>query len=87
MTESGRVLVTHHYLDAHRIQGAWTARQLDALGLGWPPTKHWQSRVVGTWITWQQAEQFEAGDTINARLRRLHARRMDQPTLWRRTHD
>jgi hypothetical protein len=31
-------------------RGGWTKRQLEALGVDWPPQKGWIERVVGTHI-------------------------------------
>lgn len=36
----------------------WTRRQLEILGVEWPPKK-WLSRVVGKKITWAQKTRFE----------------------------
>lgn len=54
--------LTCEYIDANRTNnGAWTRRQLAAIGVAWPPVRGWKDRVVGTTISDKSAEEFESG--------------------------
>jgi hypothetical protein len=87
MPQFTRVLVTTEYLNAHRPEGGtWTQAQLDALGVKRRAHQSWRTRLIGKWITWEQAQQFEVGrapDVATARQRRLQARHALQPEFWR----
>jgi hypothetical protein len=54
------MIVTLTYIDQHKTEnGAWTRKQIEALGLTWPPKKGWKKRVVGTELTEKQQAEFE----------------------------
>ncbi len=53
------MLVTDALIDAGRSgSGGWTKEQLALLGVCWPPSKGWRSRVVGTEIPDKDAMAF-----------------------------
>jgi hypothetical protein len=53
--------ITDTWLAAHAsINGqGWTARQLQVLGVPWPPSKGWRQRLVGTAISNEARAAFE----------------------------
>jgi hypothetical protein len=52
--------VTNAWLMQHQSRrDAWTADQLAAIGISWPPKHGWKHRVIGTTITDQQKARFE----------------------------
>ena len=57
--------LTANYINSHRTaKGAFTRKQIEALGLDWPPVKGWIQRLVGTEISDKNAEIFENGRTV-----------------------
>lgn len=38
--------------------GGWTAKQLAILGVSWPPKGGWKERVIGNFISTDDAEMF-----------------------------
>jgi hypothetical protein len=54
--------VTEKWVITHaRPGGAWSAKQLAAIGVSWPPKKGWKQRVEGMEISEEQRQTFEAG--------------------------
>jgi len=54
------VELTIDYIDSHKTKaGAWTRKQIEALGLKWPLVTGWKDRLVGEIITAEQANIFE----------------------------
>lgn len=54
------VLITYEYLHKHKTpKGAWTKKQIQALGLRWPLVQGWQELIIGDQITIDQARIFE----------------------------
>lgn len=52
--------ITKNWLLSNRTKnGAWTKRQLQVLGIEWPPKKGWQKVVIGENITEQEKSMFE----------------------------
>lgn len=52
--------ITPAWIHAHGNGGiGWTKRQLDVLGVTWPPRKGWLRSLVGRQITAAQQRQFE----------------------------
>jgi len=43
---------------------AWTRRQIEALGVTYPPSKGWTFLVVGREITDEQRQRFEQGRKV-----------------------
>lgn len=55
-------VLTKAYIDRNRTKkGAWTRKQLEAIGVSWPPRHGWKDRVVGNVISHDAAKVFEAG--------------------------
>ena len=51
--------VTKQWVTKHRTTaGSWTKSQIEAIGVDWPPSKGWISRVAGTEITQEQKDTF-----------------------------
>ena len=40
--------------------GGWTRKQLEAVGVDWPPVKGWKQRILGTEISADQQSVFES---------------------------
>ena len=62
-------LVTKEWIEMFRTpNGGYTKRQLDALGLAWPPLAGWTRAIVDTPISDTQRRLFEraCGDTWDA---------------------
>ena len=54
------MIITKEYLNAHKTsKGAFTRRQLEILGIGWPPSKKWERLVIDKEITFDEAALFE----------------------------
>lgn len=59
------VIITHQFLDDNRTaSGAWTRAQFEAIGVAWPPRSGWRQQIVGTEISYAQAEKFIAGSEV-----------------------
>jgi hypothetical protein len=62
------MLITKDWINEHKTKnGAWTKKQIESLGLVWPPSKGWPKSLVGTEITAEAAERFESGSTSYAK--------------------
>ena len=58
------MILTTEYLNSHRTaKGAFTRKQVEALGIEWPPSRGWIKKAAGTEITEDQAKVFEEGKT------------------------
>ena len=56
--------------------GGWTKRQLQILGVGWPPPKRWMKRVEGKTISDSAAKEFIA---LTGQKKRFRYRCIDKP--------
>lgn len=55
-------MITKQWLEQHKTdKGGWTATQLAAIGLSWPPAKGWNKQIIGRRITPEQVAKFESG--------------------------
>tara|TARA_R110002020_G_scaffold471791_1_gene699157 strand:+ start:1063 stop:1377 length:315 start_codon:yes stop_codon:yes gene_type:complete len=53
--------VTKKWIMKHRTDnGAWTKPQIKSLGIDWPPTEGWITRIEGKVISKEQADVFES---------------------------
>jgi hypothetical protein len=53
--------ITDAWLMQHQSKrAAWTADQLAAIGISWPPPRGWKWGVIGKTITDQQKARFES---------------------------
>jgi len=54
------MIVTKEYIHKNKSpKGAWSRKQLAALGVDWPPAKGGKNRVIGNVIDDQNAAVFE----------------------------
>ena len=54
------MIVTKEYLNKNKTsKGGWNKKQLNALGIVWPPTKGWKKRAIGSVLTDEKARAFE----------------------------
>lgn len=52
--------ITHQWLMQHQSRrDAWTADQLAAIGISWPPAHGWKWKVIGREITDDARARFE----------------------------
>ena len=64
------VKVTIDYINKHKTEkGAWTRKQILALGIKWPPKSGWKQELDGTYITQEKAREFEDGKTQHAEFK------------------
>lgn len=54
-------------MDNRTDKGAWTRAQLEVVGIKWPPSAGWISRLKGKEITEDQASEFIRCSKINAK--------------------
>ena len=55
-------VLAYEYIHQHKtLNGGWTKRQLEAIGLDWPPQNGWIGTVCGKAISDQSAVDFENG--------------------------
>ena len=53
--------ITRDWIMQHRTaRGAWTRKQLEAIGVRWPPQRGWVGLSSGQEITADQQARFEA---------------------------
>jgi hypothetical protein len=58
---SEQFTITNEWIAKNRSKrGGWSAKQLLAIGITWPPTHGWRSRVTGQKITQNAKAQFES---------------------------
>ncbi len=52
-------VVTDELLEAGQSsRGGWSRAQLELIGVDWRPKKGWRGRVLGSPITWADAQEF-----------------------------
>ncbi len=53
------MLITEQVLkEAESINGAWSRKQLETIGIKWPPPKGWKKRIIGTHINESKIEKL-----------------------------
>ena len=63
MMNKDNTLITNEYLLEHTTKmGAYTSSQMTALGLTWPPKRGWKNKLIGTYLTFDQASIFEKAE-------------------------
>ena len=68
--------VTHEYLNKHRTKkGAWTRKQLTALGIEWPPTQGWKDKVIGLTISPEQQAVFQDTESYSPKTNKIAIKR------------
>lgn len=67
------MVITQGWIAQHATgQAGWTRAQLECLGVDWPPTKGWRSRLINTSISDAKAREFERlGAVRRQRLAKL----------------
>ncbi len=56
---AGMVRITNRLIkDGASMNGGWSEEQLALLGVSWPPKKGWKGRIIGRWISAEQAARF-----------------------------
>ena len=59
MKSSGKVLLTKQMIEEGiSSKGGYNKKQLEILGVEWPPQKGWKSALVGTMISQKQYQDF-----------------------------
>lgn len=54
------MVLTKQYIFKHSTaRGGWTKKQLNAIGVAWPPKNGWIKEVVGNKITEEEVLIFE----------------------------
>lgn len=52
-------LITKEFLLNNRTdKGAWNKKQLEILGIPWPPVNGWHSKVIGKYLSTDQVKDF-----------------------------
>ena len=66
-------MITREWIGLHATgANSWTRLQLECLGVSWPPTKGWRSRLIGRQISDEKAREFERlGAVRRQRLAKL----------------
>jgi len=55
-----KITVTKAFIEEFKTKnGAWTKRQLELVGVRWPPKKGWQRKVIGLQITQEAGDEFK----------------------------
>lgn len=68
--ENTKHRVTKKWLNEHKTpKGGWTKKQIQALGLSYPPVAGWMSALNGELIDCDKARQFEDGKTVFAPIK------------------
>lgn len=53
------MLITEQVLkDAESINGAWSRKQLEIIGVKWPPPKGWKKKILGTEIEYSKIKKL-----------------------------
>lgn len=59
MESSGKVLLTKQMIEEGiSSKGGYNKKQLEILGVEWPPQKGWKSALIGTMISKKQYQNF-----------------------------
>lgn len=54
------MVISQEWIAQHATgKAGWTRLQLECLGVSWPPSKGWRSRLIGTRIDDAKAREFE----------------------------
>ena len=62
-------VITNEWLLEHRTRHkAWTQKQLQTIGLDWPPQKRWTNTVIGQRISLADKKTFEDAKNIKKKI-------------------
>ena len=67
-------IITNEWLFRHRTKaGGYTKKQLNILGIQWPPIVGWKNALIGKYIDITKAKEFEtiANKTNKKQLKQL----------------
>jgi hypothetical protein len=63
-----QVLITKEFIESNKTaKGGWNKKQIEAIGLIWPPRKGWKKSVIGDCISFNDAQIFASYSTPNAK--------------------
>ena len=68
------MIITKDWIIAHQTaRGSWNAKQLNCLGISWPPPKGWKGRLAGCEIDQLTKNRFEmfAGEPAKDKTKEL----------------
>jgi len=72
------MIITKDYLNKHKTnKGAYTRKQFQILGIGWPPGKGWERQIIGKELTIEEAELFEKAKNIKVENRRKKFKKLN----------
>jgi hypothetical protein len=72
------MIITKEYLNKHKTnKGAYTRKQLEILGIGWPPSKKWERLVLDKEITFDEATLFEKAKNIKVDSKRKKYKKLN----------
>ena len=70
--------ITKEFLNEHKTKnGAYTRKQFQILGIGWPPGKGWERQIIGKELTIEEAELFEKAKNIKIENRRKKFKKLN----------
>ncbi len=77
------MIVTKAYIEKNKtVKGSWTRKQIEALGIEWPPRKGWKKRIIGHVLTDQKAAVFEQKKKTKKEQKVLNAVSVDNGKDW-----
>jgi hypothetical protein len=54
-----QIIITKEFIESNKTaKGGWNKRQIEAIGLVWPPTKGWKRAIIGNCISIEDAQIF-----------------------------
>lgn len=69
--------ITSEWINSNKTEkGAWTRKQILALGIEWPPKSGWIQALNGELITSEAARKFEEGKGQYAPLKSMKLKRI-----------
>ncbi|MDB4302177.1 hypothetical protein N9924_01280 [bacterium] len=62
------ILITKEFIESNKTPGGgWNRKQIEAIGLEWPPRKGWKKSVIGRCISLENAQIFGAHSMPNTK--------------------
>lgn len=63
-----QILITKEFIESNKTPGGgWNRKQIEAIGLEWPPRKGWKKSVIGRCISFENAQIFGAHSIPNTK--------------------
>lgn len=76
-------LVTEALIEsAKTAAGAWTRRQLAAIGVSWPPAAGWKKRCTGKRLNPQEVEEFFSDSARSQPMLERKSSCVSNPSAW-----